>query len=325
MTLLSVKHDEHMFELKYRPQSVAECILPFHDKQIFLKLVEKKKIPHLILQSNSPGTGKTTLACALANDIDAETLFVNGSDCKIDFVRTELTRFASSKSVDGKQKVIIIDEFDRSGVQEAQRHLRTFMETYGKNCSIIITCNDLGGIIKPLQSRANVIKFGTPTKEDTLQMMREMIQRSKAICDAESIEVGEKGINVLAELVKKNFPDFRETIKQLDHYSSNGVIDEGILTLVMDDRGSIQNIIDALKGKDIATLRTLAPKYAPDYRHFIKKLADELYPKLKAKGIFRMYEIIGENNAMHGLAANIELHLSYMFTRLALDLKDEWI
>lgn len=325
MTLLSVDQTEHMFELKYRPQSIAECILPKHDKDVFLKLVEKKKIPHLILQSNSPGTGKTTVALAIAHDINAETLFVNGSDCKIDFVRTELTRFASSKSVDGRPKVIIIDEFDRSGVAEAQRHLRSFMETYGKNCSIIMTANDLEGIIPPLRSRANVIKFGVPTHEDTIQMMREMIIRSKAICEHENITLGEKGINVLAELVKRNFPDFRSTVKQIDHYSSNGVIDEGILSIVTEDRGSISDVINAIKNKDVGTLRALAPRYAPEYRYFVKTLCDGLYPLLKPQGVFRMYGIVGENNAMHGLAANVELHMSYMFTRLTLDLKDDWI
>ena len=319
--MLSIKQNEHMFELKYRPQSIAECILPAHDKQTFLKLVSKGKIPHLILQSNSPGTGKTTVAMALCNDINADMMFVNGSDCKVDFVRTELTRFASSKSMDGRQKVIVIDEFDRAGVAEAQRHLRTFMETYGNNCSIIMTANNLEGIIKPLRSRANVIQFGSPTAEDTRAMMKEMILRSMAICENESIELGTKGINVLAELVKKNFPDFRETIKQLDHYSTNGVIDEGILSIVTNDRGSIDDVIAAIKSKDFATLRALAPKYAPDYPFFIEKLANELYTKISKASIIRMYEIVGENNQMHGLAANVEVHMMYMFTRLVLEIQ----
>lgn len=319
--ILSVSPSEFMFELKYRPQTIQECILPEHDKSVFLELVKKGKIPHLILQSNSPGTGKTTVAKALCNDINAEFMFVNGSDCKVDFVRHELTRFASSKSLEGKQKVIIIDEFDRHGVAEAQRHLRTFMETYGKNCSIIITANNLEGIIKPLQSRANVIKFGVPTAEDTKLMMRQMIIRLKMICEAESIQLGDKGLNVLALLVQKNFPDFRETIKQLDHYATKGVIDEGILNVVMDNRGSIEDVVSALKNKDIATLRVLATKYSSQYPYLVKELVNDLYKKVDKPSIFRLYEIVGENNSMHGLAANIEIHLMFMFTRLALEMK----
>ena len=319
--MLSVKPNEHMFELKYRPQSVAECILPPHDKEIFLNLVKKGKIPHLILQSNSPGTGKTTLALAICNDINADYMFVNGSDCKVDFVRNELTRFASSKSLDGRQKVIVIDEFDRAGIAEAQRHLRTFMETYGHNCSIIITANNLDGIIKPLQSRANVIKFGTASREDSRQMMKEMILRTKAICENESIELGNKGINVLAELVKKNFPDFRETIKQLDHYSSKGVIDEGILSIVTNERGTIEDVIGAMKSVDAAMLRVLAQKYAPDYAFFIEKLAAELYPIVDKSSRLKMYELIGENNQCHGMAANGEIHLMYLFIQLMINMK----
>lgn len=321
--ILSVDEKEFMFELKYRPQTIQECILPEHDKTVFLELVKKGRIPHLILQSNSPGTGKTTVAKALCHDIDAEYMFVNGSDCKVDFVRNELTRFASSKSIEGKQKVIIIDEFDRHGVAEAQRHLRTFMETYGKNCSIVMTANNLEGIIKPLQSRANVIKFGVPTAEDSKSMMRQMIIRCKAICERENITLGDKGLNVLAALVQKNFPDFRETIKQLDHYSTKGVIDEGILSVVLDNRGSIDDVVNALKGRDLATLRTLATKYATQYPYLIKELVNQIYPMVDVPSKFRLYEIAGENNSMHGLAANLEIHLMFMFTRLSLELK--WV
>lgn len=323
MTMLSIKQDEHMFELKYRPQTIMECILPEHDKQVFLELVKRGKIPHMILQSNSPGTGKTTVARALCNDINAEFMFVNGSDCKVDFVRNELTRFASSKSLEGKQKVIIIDEFDRHGVAEAQRHLRTFMETYGKNCSIIMTANNLEGIIKPLQSRANVIKFGIPTENDTRNMMKEMILRTKAICENEGIEIGDKGINVLASLVKKNFPDFRETIKQLDHYSTKGVIDEGILSIVTNERGSIDDLLEAIKTNNVAELRVLAKKYAPDYSFMIEKLANEMYPQIDKVSKIRMYELIGENNQCFGMAANAEIHLMYLFVQLMLNIK--WI
>ena len=319
--MLSIKKDEHMFELKYRPQTIEECILPSHDKQVFSELVKRGKIPHLILQSNSPGTGKTTVALALCNDINADFMFVNGSDCKVDFVRNELTRFASSRSMEGKQKVIVIDEFDRHGVAEAQRHLRTFMETYGKNCSIIMTANNLEGIIKPLQSRANVIKFGVPTDEDRTKMMKQMILRTKEICDNENIVLGDKGINVLASLVKKNFPDFRETIKQLDHYSTKGVIDEGILSIVTNERGTIEDVLVALKVTDVAQLRTLAQKYAPDYPFFIEKLANEMYTKIDKPSKIRMYELVGENNQCFGMAANAEIHLMHLFVQLALNIK----
>lgn len=321
--MLTVNESEFMFEQRYRPSTIDECILPAHDKEIFKALVKKGQIPHLILQSNSPGTGKTTVAKALCHDIDAEMLFVNGSDCKIDFVRGDLTRFASARSIEGRPKIIVIDEFDRAGLGEAQRHLRAFMETYSKNCSIIITANNLEGIILPLRSRARVIKFGTVTDDDRRAMQKEMLQRCIEICKNENIKVD--NLKVLAALVTKNFPDFRKTVNTLDHYSSKGVIDEGILSLVMNDRGSIQDVIDALKSQDVKTLRALAPKYAADYGNFVERLANELLPLLKKAGILRMYEIVGESNQYVGMAGNVELHIVYMFVQLVVELREYWV
>ncbi|QGZ15440.1 clamp loader subunit [Acinetobacter phage AB-Navy97] len=325
MTALSVNEREHMFELKYRPTTLDECILPQADKDIFKGLVAKGKLPHLVLQSNSPGTGKTTVAMALCNDIGAEYIFVNGSGIGIDFVKNELTRFATSKSIEGKPKVIILDEFDRPQLAEAQRYLRSFMEAYAKNCSVIITANNLDGISRPIKSRAKVIKFGAPIGEDVTNMMRQMVVRCIEICKNENIKV--ETPTVIAALVKKNFPDFRKTISDLDHYSTNGIIDQGILSMVMESRSSIDDVITALgangqKG-EFAELRKLAKKYAPDYAVFIEKLIDELYTRVDRVSVLRLYELVGENNQMHGIAANPEIHLMYLFVQLLKELK--WV
>ncbi|ARW58022.1 replication factor C small subunit DNA polymerase clamp loader subunit [Serratia phage X20] len=318
---LSVNKNEFMFEQKYRPTTIDECILPQHDYEVFKAIVAKGTIPHMILQSNSPGTGKTTVARALCNDINADMLFVNGSDCRIDFVRGELTRFASSLSIEGRRKVIVIDEFDRNGLAESQRHLRSFMEAYSSNCSIIITANNLEGIIAPLRSRCDVIKFGEPRPEDEQRMQRQMLQRLIAICKNEDIKVEDP--KVLAALVKKNFPEFRKTINQLDHYSKKGVIDAGILSVVMNTQGSIDDVVQALKSKDVKTLRSLAPKYSNDFSNFIERLLSEMYTKVTPQSIIRMYEIVGESNQYFGIAANIEIHLTYMFIQLVVEM--QWL
>lgn len=317
--MLTINEREYMFERKYRPGTIEECILPEHDKEVFRALVKRGKLPHLILQSNSPGTGKTTVACALANDIDADHIFVNGSGCGIDFIKNELTRFASSKSLEGKQKVIILDEFDRSQLAEAQRYLRSFMDAYGKNCSIIITANNLDGIIVPLKSRAQVIKFGVPNEQDHVNMMKQMIQRCLDVCANEQIKV--ENPRAIAALVKKNFPDMRETIKQLDHYGVNGVIDDGILSLVMENRNSIDGVLDAIKSRDLIYLRSACPKYAPDYAKFVEMLVEQLLEQIDKPSKLRLYEIVGENNKFHGLAANIELHMMLMFVDIIRDVK----
>lgn len=316
--MLSVNNDEFMFEQKYRPQTIDECILPKLDKDIFLNLIKTGRIPHLILHSVSPGTGKTTVAKCLVNQTNAEYMFVKGSDCLIDFIRGPLTRFATSKSIEGKHKVIIIDEYDRAGLADAQRHLRSFMESYSNNCSVIITANNLQGIITPLQSRARVITFGQASKSDRREMMKQMILRITKICESENIEI--KDLKVVAKLVSENFPDFRKTINELDRYSTGKVLDTGILSAITKSSDT-QDVIEALKAKNIKELRSLSIKYAPVYKEFILQLANDLYPIVKPVCIIPMYEIIGENNKFYGLAANIELHLMHMFATLLVELQ----
>lgn len=317
--VLTINEKEFMFEQKYRPGTLSECILPKHDKEILQAIVNKGTIPNIILVSSSPGTGKTTVAKAMCADTNADMMFVNGSDCRIDFVRNELTRFASSMSIEGRKKVIVIDEFDRAGLAESQRHLRSFMEAYSSNCTFIITANNIDGIITPLQSRCRVIKFGEATPEDQNQMMKEMIHRAVAICKNENVQI--EDLKVVAALVKGNFPDFRKTVNELDRYSVKGVIDSGILSIVTNTRSPVDDIIDALKNKDVKTLRVLSIKYSNDFGPTVEKLANELYTRCPGPSIIEMYEIIGEANQYTGLAASMEIHLMHMFVQLAVNLK----
>ncbi|QOI66531.1 replication factor C small subunit / DNA polymerase clamp loader subunit [Erwinia phage FBB1] len=317
---LSVNKEQKMWEQRYRPQTIEECILPESDRKNFMAIVKSGHIPHLILHSNSPGTGKTTVARALCNEINADMFFVNGSDCRIDFVRNDLTRFASSLSIEGRPKVIVIDEFDRPGLAESQRHLRTFMEAYSKNCTIIMTVNNLDGVIEPLRSRARVITFGKSTPEDETNMKRNMLKRSIEICKNENVEVEDN--KVLAALVSKNFPDFRKTVNMMNFYASSGKIDAGVLDVILNNRDSLKDVVEAIKNKDIKTLRSLAPRYSSDYGNFAEKLINDILPLVNNKSRVRLYEIIGESNQFHGLAANIEIHIMYMFVQLALNM--EW-
>lgn len=316
--MLTVNHDEFMFENKYRPNNIDECILPAQDKKIFKAIVKSGRIPNIILHSPSPGTGKTTVAKSLVNEVGAEFLFVNGSDAKIDFVRDVMTPFASSKTMAKGGKVIIIDEFDRPGLAESQRHLRSFMEAYSANCTFIITANNIGGIIPALLSRCRVIEFGKATQADKIDMMKQMIARAEAICAAENIEVEDR--KIIAALVKKNFPDFRSTVNEMDFYAADGKIDAGILSVVLNNRNDIDQVVEAIKAKDIKGLRAMAGQYTTDYSGFVQRLANALYPVINGPSKIRMYEIIGENNQLYGQAANIEIHVQYMFVQLAVEM-----
>lgn len=128
-------------------------------------------------------------------------------------------------------------------------------------------------------------------------------------------------MKVVAALVKKNFPDFCKTIGELDSYLSKGVLDAGILSLVTNDCGAIDDVLESLKNKDVKQLRALAPKYVADYLWFVGKLAEEIYSCVTLQSIICMYEIVGENNQYYGIVANTELYLAYLFIQLACEMQ----
>lgn len=313
---LSVDLKQHMWEQKYRPSTISECILPQQDREVFDGIIKEGRAPHIILVSKSPGTGKTTVGRALAADLDAELLFVNGADCKIDYIRNELTRFASSRSLKKGGKIILIDEFDRKGLHDAQRHLRSFMEAYSHNCSIIITANNADGIIDPLKSRSRVIEFGSATNVDKVNMMKAMIVRCKTILENEGVEI--ENMQVLASLVKKNFPDLRRTITEMDRYAKKGVIDSGILAK-MEEASDIEQLMEALKSKDFKTIRGLTGRYVNDYPSFITKLYDTLYQHAVPASIPGIILTIGDNQKYYQQVANLEIHISMLLIQLMME------
>lgn len=319
-TAISMNPNEFMWEQKYRPKFLNECILPENDRKMFQGIINQGRVSHMTLVSPCPGTGKTTMANVIVNEVKAMMYFVNGADCKIDFIRNELTRFASSM-VNPEEypggKIIVIDEFDRKGLADAQRHLRSFMEEYSSNCSVIITANNADGIIGPLKSRAPVVEFGKADENDKVEMMKSMIKRCMGILELEKIPVEDP--RVLALLVKSNFPDFRTTIKQIDLYSKKGQIDSGILAKIQESSDIVQ-LLDAMKAKDFKTIRGLSSRYTYDYPTFINKLYNDLYVHAMPQSIPTIIEIIGQNQTYYQQVANLGIHIDYLLVQLMMEI-----
>ena len=221
---------EHLlFTEKYRPKIIVDCILPERLKTPFQEYVNQSKIPNLLL-SGGAGVGKTTVAKAMCEEIGADYMIINGSDDNgIDVVRYKIKNFASSMSLTGGRKVIIIDEADYLS-PNAQAAFRNSIEEFAGNCSFIFTCNYKNKLIDPLHSRCAVIDF-TLKNGEKAQMASAFFKRIQMILQSENIEYDDK---VIAELIKKHFPDFRRVLNELQRYSQFGKIDTGILSQIVD-------------------------------------------------------------------------------------------
>ncbi|HCT54507.1 MAG TPA: DNA polymerase, partial [Balneola sp.] len=234
---------------KYRPKTISECILPKNLNETFEEMV-KEGTPQNLLLCGPAGTGKTSVAKALCSDLDAESIVINCSeDGNIDTLRTKIRSFASTVSLNGNTKVVILDEFDYSNANSIQPALRGAIEEFSKNCRFIITCNYKNRIIAPIHSRCTNIEFSIPSEEKP-GMAKRFLSRLMFILDQENIQYEEK---VLANLILRHFPDFRRVINEIQRYSVSGTIDVGILSDY--DKIRIQDLISAMKNKNFTDAR----------------------------------------------------------------------
>ena len=242
---------ENLWVEKYRPKKIDDCILANELKETFKQFVKQKEIPNLLL-SGTAGTGKTTVARALCEELGADYLVINGSDegRQIDTLRNKIKNFASTVSFEGTgHKVVIIDEADYMNAESVQPALRNFIETFYKNCRFIFTCNYKNKILPALHSRCTVIDFAI-TNGQKVKTATQLMIRLCNILTEEKIEFDKK---VLAELIQKHFPDFRRTINELQRYSVRGKIDSGILFSITE--ADIKELVAILKEKRFNDMR----------------------------------------------------------------------
>ena len=261
---------------KYRPKTINECILPESIKNMFKEFLSKGEIPHLLL-CGTAGTGKTTVARALCEELGADYIIINGSDegRQIDTLRTKIKQFASGVSFGQGTKVVIIDEADYLNRESVQPALRAFIENFSDNCRFIFTCNYKQKIIAPLHSRTTVIEFKS-NKADKAALASAFMKRMQGILKAENVEYKDK---VLVELLMKYYPDYRRVLNELQRYSSSGTIDEGILSNFSEI--NTKELIDSLKEKDWKKMRQwVANNVESDPQGIFRFIYDSLIPEV---------------------------------------------
>lgn len=294
----------------YRPQSISDCVLPESLKATFQQYVDRKEIPNLLL-CGTAGIGKTTVAKALCNEVGCDYLMINGSDeSGIDTFRVKIKNYASAVSFGGAKKVIIIDEADYLNPNSTQPAMRAAMEEFAHNCTFILTCNYRNRIIEPLQSRCAVVEFKIH-KEDKPKIAAGIMKRVAAILKKEGVPFEPP---VVAEVVKKFFPDHRRTINELQRYSVAGKIDAGILSNVADI--SIETLIQALRDKNFSNMRKWAAENGDDAVAIYRKIYDSLYEVMQKSTIPNAVVILARYQYQAAFVADQELNLVACLTEI---------
>ena len=296
---------------RYRPKSINDCILPERLKKPFQEYVNQSNIPNLLL-SGGAGVGKTTVAKAMCEEIGCDVMVINGSDegRLIDTFRTKIKNFASSMSLAGGRKVVIIDEADYCNAESVQPALRNFIEEFAGNCSFIFTCNYKNKLIEPLHSRCAVIDFALKNGEKA-QMASAFMKRIQSVLQSENVDYDDK---VVAELIKKHFPDFRRVINELQRYSQLGKIDIGLLSQISDV--TINDIIKYIKEKDFGAIRKWVASNDIDATAFYRKLYDNLYEVLKPQSIPQAVLILADYQYKGAFVADQEINTVACLTEL---------
>lgn len=298
---------------KYRPKTIEDCILPEAIKATFQEYVNKKQIPNLLL-SGTAGVGKTTIAKALCEEVGCDYIVINGSDeSGIDVFRTKIKNYASSISLTGGRKVIIIDEADYLNPNSTQPAMRGAIEEFSSNCSFIFTCNYKNRIIDPIHSRCSVVDFKLNGNKP--KMAAQFFKRVEWILQQENIEYSKE---VVASVVTKHFPDNRRILNELQRYSVSGVIDKGLLGSTGDIQ--IKELIKALREKDFGSCRKwVTQNLDNDAAQIFRSLYDNLYDLLTPPSVPQLVLILARYQYQSAFVSDLEINITACLTEIMID------
>lgn len=311
--MLSCDMNQPLWWERYRPKTVAECILPQDLKNTFQQFVDNGLVPNLLLTGTS-GVGKTTAARAMLEQIGCDYIIINASmEGNIDKLRTDISDFASSVSLSGGHKYVILDEADFL-TRATQPALRNFMETFSSNCGFILTANQENRIIEALHSRSAVINFSFK-KEEQGPLQIQFFHRLTEILKNENIEYDKK---VVAALINKYFPDWRRVINETQRYAAGGKIDAGILQDFKHD--DFQELVNLLRGKNYTEIRHWVQKHSElDAQIIYRDFYNYSSQYFKFDSVPSLILLLGKYQYQAALVADQEINLMAFLTEVMIE------
>lgn len=315
--IMHVVKDEKIWVEKYRPNNINECILPSEVRKKLQKIVDQGYIQSMLFHGG-PGVGKTTAARAVCEMLGVDYIIINASDERgLDMLRNRVADFASTVSLTGNGKCVILDEADHL-LPATQAAFRNALEAFSKNCSFIWTANYPSRIIDALHSRLGSVEFKAPDAAEFEKMQAQFFMRLCDILTNEGIKYDEK---VLYHVVIKLFPDNRKILNELQLYSISGSIDEGILTSIQELQ--IDELLENIKAKKFKYIRQWAADNAGNdlssiYDKLYKALLDRLQPSSIGDAIvcleqYQRYDSVVASRELHAAALCVELMMTLEF------------
>jgi DNA polymerase III delta prime subunit len=296
---------------KYRPTTIEETILPKPLKDVFAKIIEKGEVPNMLF-TGSAGLGKTTVAKAICKELDLDYIVINGSEeGNIDTLRGKIRQFASSVSLQGGYKVVILDEADYLNPQSTQPALRAFIEEFSNNCRFILTCNFKNRIIEPLHSRCGVYEFNT-SKKDMVDLVGQFFKRFTYILDDEDVEYDNKAA---ADLVMKYAPDWRRVLNegQRNAISGLGVHANNIGV----SSNTVISLAKYLKDKNFKSMRRwVVDNVDMDTNSIFRGLYDNMNELVEAQSIPQLVLILADYQYKDAFVADHELNVVACMTEI---------
>jgi DNA polymerase III delta prime subunit len=305
------EHNEFLWVEKYRPKKVSETILPKKLKDVFENIVKEQNLPNMLL-TGTAGLGKTTVARAICNELQYDHIVINGSEeGNIDTLRGKIKRFASSVSLNGDIKVVILDEADYLNPQSTQPALRGFIEEFSKNCRFILTCNFKNRIIEPLHSRCGVYEFNT-TKKEMQSLCSDFLKRLVFILNQENIEFKKE---VLVEMIMKHAPDWRRIINECQRFSIGGQLNTDVL--LGEFNNNYDALFDSLKKKDFKKMRTWVTNNVDvDASSIFRSIYDRMFDKVDSSSIPQLVLILADYQYKNAFVADHELNVVACMTEI---------